>query len=146
MARFFTLQEAEQLLPEVETLVRRAIALKTEFDEAEQDLQNFARRIMLAGGSVVRPSEAVALKQRRDAAASSLKSVMEDLEVFGCLIKDLNIGLLDFPTYYRGREVYLCWRLGEKGISHWHGTDEGFAGRKPIDDDFLAHHRGEPQQ
>jgi hypothetical protein len=56
------------------------------------------------------------------------------------VVKDLDTGLLDFPTLYQGREVYLCWRLGESQINYWHGVDEGFAGRKAIDDDFLANH------
>jgi hypothetical protein len=68
---------------------------------------------------------------------------MDSIQEIGCLVKDLDIGLLDFPTLYRGREVYLCWRLGEQRIEHWHGVDEGFRGRKPVDDDFRENHRGE---
>jgi hypothetical protein len=49
-------------------------------------------------------------------------------------VKDLDIGLLDFPCQVEGRTVLLCWKLGEQGITHWHDTSEGFAGRKPIDD------------
>lgn len=60
----------------------------------------------------------------------------------GCEIKDLNSGVLDFRTLYKGEEVYLCWELGESGISHWHGLQEGFAGRKPVDEEFRRNHRG----
>jgi hypothetical protein len=49
-------------------------------------------------------------------------------------VKDLDIGLLDFPCEVEGRTLLLCWKLGEKGITHWHSTTEGFAGRKPIDE------------
>ena len=49
-------------------------------------------------------------------------------------MKDLDIGLLDFPCQVEGRTVLLCWKLGEKGITHWHDPSEGFAGRKPIDE------------
>jgi hypothetical protein len=49
-------------------------------------------------------------------------------------VKDLDIGLLDFPCEVEGRTLLLCWKLGEKGIAHWHGTSEGFANRKPIDE------------
>jgi hypothetical protein len=49
-------------------------------------------------------------------------------------VKDLAIGLLDFPCQVDGRTVLLCWKLGEKQITHWHGLEEGFAGRKPVDD------------
>ena len=59
------------------------------------------------------------------------------------MVKDLDVGLIDFPTLYRGEEVYLCWKLGETGIQYWHGIDEGFRGRKKIDRDFLDNHKGE---
>jgi hypothetical protein len=61
----------------------------------------------------------------------------------GVLIKDLEVGLVDFPTLFRGEEVYLCWRMDEADIDHWHGIHEGFAGRRPIDRHFLDNHRGE---
>ena len=71
---------------------------------------------------------------QRERAAESLKKAIESIHESGCVIKDLDIGLLDFPTLFRGEEVYLCWKLGEPKITHWHGLEEGFAGRKPIDD------------
>jgi hypothetical protein len=52
----------------------------------------------------------------------------------GVEVKDLDIGLLDFPCEVDGQIVLLCWKLGEKGITHWHGVSEGFAGRKPVDE------------
>jgi hypothetical protein len=61
-------------------------------------------------------------------------------------VKDLDTGLVDFPTMYRGVEVCLCWKLGEGAIGYWHGVDEGFRGRKPIDQDFRDQHRGDPAQ
>jgi hypothetical protein len=63
--------------------------------------------------------------------------MFENFEEIGCVVKDLDIGLIDFPALYRGKEVYLCWRLGEPDIDFWHPTDEGFAGRRPIDGEFL---------
>ena len=54
--------------------------------------------------------------------------------------------LVDFPTLFKGVEVYLCWKLGEPAIDFWHGIDEGFRGRKPIDKEFLDHHRGDRGQ
>jgi hypothetical protein len=61
-------------------------------------------------------------------------------------VKDLDIGLVDFPTTFNGVEVYLCWKLGEPGIEFWHGVEEGFRGRKPIDREFLENHRGDRAQ
>jgi len=63
------------------------------------------------------------------------------LQDLGCLVKDLDTGLVDFPALFRGQEVYLCWKLGEPSIEFWHGVDEGFRGRKAIDSDFRDHSR-----
>lgn len=143
MPRFFTLQQAERFLPEVESAVRQAIPLKAEFQEAEQEWQLFLRRIAFLGGLQVDHAQVGERKQRRDSAAVLLKSALEKIQECGCLIKDLDIGLVDFPTLYRGEEVYLCWKLGESGIHFWHGVHEGFRGRKPIDQEFVEQHQAE---
>src|SRR5471030_1554538 len=56
------------------------------------------------------------------------------LEAHGCVVKDLDLGLLDFPALREGRPIYLCWKAGESNLGHWHGTDEGFSERKPLED------------
>ena len=61
---------------------------------------------------------------------------MEQIEESGCVVKDLDIGLIDFPAMLGEQQVFLCWKLGEPRIEYWHGVHEGFAGRKPIDDEF----------
>jgi hypothetical protein len=141
--RYFTLKQAEQLLPDVEPAIREAIALKSQYQAAETDCQDFQRRISTQGGTLVDPSKFLERKQRRDSSAQQLKRAIEKVQELGCLVKDLDIGLIDFPTLLRGQEVYLCWKLGEAGIQFWHGVDEGFGGRRPIDRDFLDHHQGD---
>lgn len=143
MPRYFTLQQAERLLPEVETAVRDAMALKAEYQRANDEWQNFSRRVTMAGGMRVDHSQVLDQKRRRETSALDLKATIEKIDDYGCVIKDLDIGLIDFPTLFRGEEVYLCWKVGEAGIKFWHGTNEGFRGRKPIDKDFLAQHKGE---
>jgi len=143
MPRYFTLLEAEKLLPQVESTIRDAIAAKSEFEQAETAWQGFSSRVMLLGGMRVDHSEVSHLKDRRESSARRLKDIVERIQEYGCLLKDLDTGLIDFPTLFRGEEVYLCWKLGESGIQFWHGVHEGYRGRKPIDQDFLAHHRGE---
>ena len=59
---------------------------------------------------------------------------MNRIEAYGCVVKNLDLGLLDFPALRDGRPIYLCWKAGESTLGHWHGTDEGFANRKPLDD------------
>lgn len=144
MPRRFTFAEAQALIPQIEPLLRQAIWLKGDYEEAAGELRKFQEHLMMAGGVVVDRDRALELRQRSESAASRLKSVLDEVQQFGCLVKDLDTGLLDFPTTFRGVEVYLCWRLGEDSIGFWHGVDEGFRGRKPIDQDFLDHHEGEP--
>jgi len=143
MPRFFNIQQAEGLLPEVETSIRKAIALKAEYHEAEEAWQNLSRKVMLMGGVQLDHSHLAEQKKHRESLLQQLKGSIEKIQEFGCLIKDLDIGLIDFPTLFRGEEVYLCWKLGESGIRFWHGVTEGFRGRKAIDQEFLDNHQGE---
>jgi hypothetical protein len=143
MARFFTLTQAERLLPEVGSAIRDAISLKADYQQAEAEMQRTSEWIRLSGGASVNREQVLEAKNRRDASASELKEAIEKIHEFGCLVKDLDIGLIDFPTLFRGEEVYLCWKLGEPGIQFWHGVEEGFAGRKKIEQDFLDNHKGD---
>ncbi|HXK03950.1 MAG TPA: DUF2203 domain-containing protein [Verrucomicrobiae bacterium] len=146
MSRRFTHAEAQRLLPEVGRLLRDALDAKTEYQEAEKAIRELSERVMLMGGILVDRERSMDARARRDAAAAMLKSAVEAVQETGCLIKDLDIGLVDFPTLFNGVEVYLCWKLGEPAIQFWHGVDEGFKGRKPIDREFLEHHRGDRSQ
>lgn len=143
MARHFRLKEAERLLAELEGPLREAVALKQRHDEAQTEWRESSRRIMMLGGMDVEGSELLAQRGRRDALASRLRETVAAIQEHGCQVKDLYIGLLDFPTWFRGEEVLLCWRLGESGIQFWHGRQEGFRGRKPIDQEFFRQHRGD---
>lgn len=143
MARRFTLEEAESLLPEIEDSLGKAIALKAEFELSEGELQSISRRVMMLGGMLIDRDEIQRHKLKRERSVEGLKAAIEKIQEFGCIIKDLDIGLVDFTTLFRGEEVYLCWKLGESGIRFWHGMHEGFAGRKPIDDEFRALHHGD---
>lgn len=143
MPRRFHLKEAERLLPELERFLREAVALKAHFDRAETDLREASARIALLGGASVNTRQLLAQRGRRDALAARLKELIEGIEEYGCLVKDLDVGLIDFPTWYQGREVLMCWRLGEPSIQFWHETGEGYRGRKPIDEEFRLAHRGD---
>ena len=144
MPKRFTLTEAERLLPEIDRIIREAVSLKTRYQEAEQAIQSLAQRVAMQGGVVIDRTTVLRQRAERDQCGERLKSAVEEIQDYGCVIKDLDIGLIDFPTLFRGKEVYLCWKMGESSIGHWHGVDEGFAGRKPIDPDFLENHSGDP--
>ncbi len=146
MPRRFTLAEAQGLVPQVSRLLREAVALKAEHAEAERAMRLSMERIMTMGGMIVDREAARDVRSRLDGAMSRLREALERVQKLGCVVKDLDIGLVDFPTLLRGVEVYLCWKLGEPAIEFWHGVDEGFAGRKPIDDDFIRHNRGDRAQ
>ncbi|MSV34959.1 MAG: DUF2203 family protein [Bryobacterales bacterium] len=140
MPRYFTLAEAQQLLPEVDKALRDALFHKSEYQAAEAALRSTTQRVRVSGGARVDPSAFLATRARRDTSAAALKDIFERIEEIGVLVKDLEIGLIDFMTLYKGREVCLCWKLGEEGIHFWHGLEEGFRGRKAIDEEFLENH------
>ncbi len=143
MAHHFTLAEARALLPVVGRNIRDSVQAKERYQDAEAWLQNLGQRILMQGGMTVDINVAEATKSQRDSNAHTLKNSIEKLEELGVVIKDLDIGLVDFPTLYKGEEVYLCWRMDEADIEHWHGVHEGFAGRKEIDQSFVDNHCGE---
>ncbi len=143
MPRFFNLLEAERFLPEVEGLLRSLLQLKEDYQRTETELHRFLQRISITGGMIPPRDKISQLRNRKDAAARGLGTSLKKLEEIGCLLKDIETGLVDFPTLYRGKEVYLCWKLGEANIAYWHQIEAGFPGRQPIDGEFLAQHRGE---
>ena len=85
------------------------------------------------GGLLVNYEKVARVRLERNRLEESLQSSLERIHSMGCIVKDLDIGLLDFPSRLNNEDVYLCWRLGEDRIRFYHRQDEGFAGRKPID-------------
>jgi hypothetical protein len=139
MSKRFTLTEAQGLLPQVERLLQDAMRLKPEFDEAAAAVNRMKERVHIMGGTLIDRGAAVETRQRRETSSKLLRQAVEEILELGVQIKDLETGLVDFPTRFYGRDVYLCWKFGETAIEYWHG-EEGFRGRKPIDRDFLDHH------
>ena len=131
--RTFTLDEALSLLPVLESLLRASIAGKQLIEEFEAELQALRHRIFLNGGMYLDVVPLARRKAERTKAEQRAKDALAEIDSIGVQVKDLNIGLLDFPCEVEGEIVLLCWKMGEKSITHWHGTQEGFAGRKPID-------------
>jgi hypothetical protein len=132
--RTFTLEEAHTLLPVLESLLRGAITSKRLIEEVDAEFQDTAHRVFLNGGMLLNVVCLARRKAEREKAVQRIKDAVAEIDATGVQVKDLEIGLLDFPCVVEGETILLCWKLGEKGITHWHGVDEGFAGRKPIDD------------
>jgi hypothetical protein len=131
--RTFTLDEAQSLLPVLESLLRTAIEAKKIVDEVETEQQALQHRIFLSGGMSLNIVPLARRKAERAKAEQRMKDALAEIDSTGVQVKDLDIGLLDFPCEVEGQTILLCWKLGEKAITHWHGVQEGFAGRKPID-------------
>jgi hypothetical protein len=142
MPRLFTLQEAEELLPSIQRWLHSAIESKNKAYKAEEQLKATLERIHLFGGIQPDINAFSSLKASKEQSMERLRQALHEIEESGCLVKDLDIGLVDFPTMLDDKEVYLCWKLGEPNIGFWHHTGEGYKGRKSIDRDFLERHRG----
>jgi hypothetical protein len=131
--RTFTLDEAQSLLAILESLLRTAINAKKIVDEGDAEQQALQHRVFLNGGMFLDIVPLARRKAERAKAEQRAKDALAEIDSIGVQVKDLNIGLLDFPCEVEGQIILLCWKLGEKSITHWHGMQEGFAGRKPID-------------
>jgi hypothetical protein len=131
--KLFTLTEAERTRREVEPVLIEAIETRRKLVPLDDELTALAARIQAMGGIVVPYEHAARLRFDRDRLAESLSASLEKIQATGCVVKDLETGLLDFPAIVNDEEVYLCWRLGEERIRFYHRQDEGFAGRKPIE-------------
>ncbi|HKV04108.1 MAG TPA: DUF2203 domain-containing protein [Candidatus Acidoferrales bacterium] len=132
-SKLFSLREAERLRSQVEPILVETIESRRKLGELESQLGALAERIQRSGGLIVSYEKAARQRIERNRLAEAIQAAVERIHSTGCIVKDLEIGLLDFPSRIGGEEVYLCWRLGEDRIRFYHRQDEGFAGRKPID-------------
>jgi hypothetical protein len=132
--RYFNRHEAEELLPLIERCLEQARACKEKVEACDLDISRAAARIMVLGGSIPPFSSLAEMKAQRERSVTELQEEVNRIQATGCVVKDLDEGLIDFPCLMKGEEVYLCWKLGEERILYWHGIEEGFAGRKPLDD------------
>jgi hypothetical protein len=136
--RLFTLNEAERARRELEPFLVEAMNCRKKLGGLENELSAVAARIMMMGGVIVPYDKLAAVRAEHTQLAETLKTSLDRILETGCVIKDLEVGLLDFPSVIGNEEVYLCWKLGEDRIRFYHRQDEGFAGRKPLDPRDLA--------
>lgn len=129
--RFFTVDEANALLPEVEPLVVRLQRLGQELSEVRSRLAGLQWKVRANGH--LAPADLAADTRRARELAEEVQALVERIQALGCEVKDIELGLVDFPALRNGRPVYLCWRLGEPRVAYWHELDTGFAGRRPVD-------------
>ncbi len=132
--RYFKRYEAEELLPMIGDSLERARKQKQRIEDLDAEMSQAVARVMALGGSIPPYAELVKKKAEREQQKANIVEAINKIQETGCVVKDLDEGLVDFPSLLAGKEVYLCWKLGEARIGFWHGIDEGFAGRKPLDD------------
>jgi hypothetical protein len=131
LQRTFTPDEANALLPTVRPLVARMVEAKRALDEAQAGADDVSTRIAGNGGGLP-PARLAEVHDALTRRAAELARALDEVQELGVIVKDLDSGLVDFPSVRDGREVLLCWRLGEDEVAFWHGYDDGFAGRQPI--------------
>ena len=129
--RHFTPEEANEALEQVRPLVERMVESRSALVDAQRRQAELVTRIASNGGGLA-PADVAAVADEVQEATADLVAAVDELQGLGVLVKDLDRGLVDFPCVHRGREILLCWELGEDEVAWWHGTDEGFAGRKPL--------------
>jgi len=132
----FTLEEAQSLLPVLESLLKRAIEDKQSAEEVGSGLSELIRRIYLSGGMKVDATKVAKLRSEMETYLLRVRESIAEMDSIGVQVKDLEAGLLDFPCRLDDEVVLLCWRMGEPAIEYWHTVEQGFQGRQPVDDRF----------
>jgi hypothetical protein len=130
--RYFSVADVEALIPELTRVMKQVMSANVEANEARERLQAEQRRIDLAGGGFLDRKAWRADKDRIERLTAEMQRGLGAIAELGGVPKDLSLGLVDFLHLRNGREVNLCWKYGEREIRHWHGLDEGYAGRKPL--------------
>jgi len=132
MPRHFTPGSANDALPEIRPLVEELVAHRRAQQRAQAERHELAAKIAGNGGGIdaqrLADIEAEAERER-----IGIARCVNEIHGRGAIVKDLDEGLVDFPARREGEEILLCWRLGEDDVAFWHGLEEGFAGRRPID-------------
>jgi hypothetical protein len=128
--KLFTLQEAIAILPEVRELIQKVVEHKKELDSKRHELGKLeTSKVSGNGHEIKREHLATKIVELRQ----NLEKVMDAIHQIGCQVKDLDMGLVDFPAQRAGGEIVnLCWHMGEEGIEYWHTLDTGFMSRRPI--------------
>ena len=130
------LDEAQSLLPILESLLRRAIDAKASAGVAEAELQLLSQNIFLAGGMLIDVASVARKRMGQRAAVQQAQDAIQEIDSIGVQVKDLDKVLLDFPFQAGEQIVLLCWQLGEAKIDYWHTVEAGFQGRQPLDERF----------
>jgi hypothetical protein len=129
--RHFSIEKANDALDEVRPLTEELVGHRRALVKLQERQAAITTRIAGNGGNV-EPHELEDVQERLDEEVAGIARCVARIHEVGALVKDLDVGLVDFPATRDGEEILLCWRLGEVEVGFWHGLDEGFSGRKPV--------------
>lgn len=130
MAHYFTREEAEALLPQITVVLLKIQENRKAIQQSEEELGVLRAHAHSNGNALHEQMMRVQKELARH--LQTLQGLVNELNDFGCELKDPDTGLIDFLSLRNGREMYLCWRLGEERINFWHHLNAGFAGRQPL--------------
>lgn len=120
--KYFTVEEAENLIPKVTSILNAALETKVAIEGKVDNWRKVHKKIGEADEAIIRGQV--------DFLASHLETQLGEITELGCIPKDLDLGLVDFPARVNNKEGFLCWKMGEAKIKYWHGLTDGFKGRK----------------
>lgn len=130
MLTFFTPNEANSLLPDVQRMLQDLLAKKNRIESERKTMQELA---LEEGG------EASELGNKKiQELMDEIQRIVGLLEEMGCIVRHIDEGIVDFPALRYGKQVYLCWRLGEPTVAYWHDMENGFDGRSRIKENEIA--------
>jgi len=130
MPRYFTVEEANQALPRLRQWLPRLQARRRRLDVVQHRLAELS--VKAAANGNLLEEEVHATQREAKRLTTELDKLIAKFNDLGCELKDIEQGLVDFPALREGREVYLCWRLGEEEVAFWHELEACFAGRQPL--------------
>lgn len=131
--RFFTVEEANALVAALEIEFGRLAQVRTELAPLIESLGGADVAVEILQEDAAPPLGREADAKELERLANEITAAVERVNDLGCLVKDLEAGLVDFYSIADGEAVFLCWQYGEPAVAHWHGLDEGFGGRQPIE-------------
>ncbi len=132
--RFFTVDEANALVSSLEIEFGRIARVRAELAPLIRSLGGADAAVGVLQDGAPLPPGREADGERLRALAAEITSAIERVNAMGCLVKDVEMGLVDFYALQEGEPVFLCWQFGEPVVSHWHALDESYTGRKPLSD------------
>lgn len=126
-SRRYTVEEANALIPQVRAVILQLAVEQRRLD----DVHGAMHRRLEGNGNPASAHEADRMEAERAQIADGMRTLIGVLEQLDIQLRDVEMGLVDFPAERDGQAVWLCWRLADPEVAFWHGTDEGYASRKP---------------